>query len=312
MIPISLLAAHPSSPLGAYNNVEQLEKREDLYSGDDFYFGFNSSNHTFLDIIGVKQPLAIKHGPTFSLYQENVTGCSYSIYYIDSLKKALHPLMTISVEPGESYTVQQLLPWSFVDFYLHATVSVTESVSPRGDTPTEEQIVRNTIAQFATNNWPNDQEILDLNRAITTLGTKNANIKITLADIKVLREKMTPEIPSTTNVDFITPYSPFYNNPRLTTDFFTEKFPERITIRVVEDNYPRVEIIAPGLSNNNFFTAIYKKTSPELYEQFVDSQSKSEELSKLLQKEFPDIATDFITLHCGEMAAPLKTPTINK
>lgn len=312
MIPISLLAAHPSSALAAYNNVEQLENREDLYSGDDFYFGFNSSNHTFLDIIGGKQPLAIKHGPTLSLYEENVAGCTYSIYYIDPLKKTVHPLMTISAEPGETYVVQQLLPWSFVDFYLHATVPITESVTPSGNSPTEEQIVQNTIAQLATNNWPNDQEILNLNNATTALSTKNTNIKITLTDIKALREKMIPEILPTTNVDFITPYSPFYNNPRLPTDFFTEKFPERITIRVVEDNYPRVEIIAPGLSNNNFYTAIYKKTSPELYEQFVESQSKNEELSKLLQKEFPDIATDFITLHCGEMATPLKTPTINK
>jgi hypothetical protein len=307
MIPISLLAAHPSSPLGAYNNVEQLEKREDLYSGEDFYFGFNSSNHTFLDIIGEKQPLAIKHGPTVSFYQENVTGCSYSIYYIDPFKKTLYPLMAISAESGEIYSVQQLLPWSFVDFYLHATVADTESVPP---TPGEEQTIQNIMTQLVTNNWPNDQEILDLNHAISTLNTKNASIKITFTDIKALREKMIPEILPTTKVDFITPYSPFYNNPRLSTDFFTEKFSERITIRVVEDAYPRIEIIAPGLSNNNFFSAIYKKTSPELYTQFVELQNKSEELSKLLQKEFPDVVTDFVTLHSNEITTR-KTPIIN-
>ncbi|HAT7071563.1 TPA: hypothetical protein JAN90_01985 [Legionella pneumophila] len=311
MIPISLLAAHPSSPLSAYNNIEQLVKRVDLYSGHDFYFGFNSSNHTFLDIIGGKQPLAIKHGPTLSLYQENVSGFSYSIYYIDPLKKALHPLMTISAEPGETYVVQQLLPWSFADFYLHAIGPVAESAPSSGNTSNEEQIVQNTIAQLATNNWPTDQEVQGLNHAITTLNSKNANIKISLHDMIALREKLFTKIPQTTSVDFITPYSPFHNNPRLTTEFFTEKFPDRITIRVLEDNYPRIEIIAPGLFNDNIYTAIYKKTSPKLYEQFAKLKNNSEELCKLLQKEFPDIVNDFIAQHCDEVIASQKTPTIN-
>ena len=129
MILISDLIGHPSSPRNIYSNLNALAERRDLYEGEDFWFGFDSSNKNFLDIIGGQQPLAIKHGPILSLYQRSVEGEECRTYYIDVAAKKLHPIIRIQASTSQIHDLRALLPWSFRDTYLPSPEQVKTDLS---------------------------------------------------------------------------------------------------------------------------------------------------------------------------------------
>lgn len=299
MILISLLDAHASSSLKTYSNEKELAKRNDLYTGDDFYFGFDSSNQSFLDIIGGKKPLAIKYGQTLCLYKQSLEGYSCTIYCIDPKERKLVPIISISAKPEDAFVFQKILPWSFTDFYLDRTQPTEKLESAKSNTAHSEYRIQDVIEKIITGQWPSDKRLEKLNSAILDLHSQCSNLKITVHDLKQVKELLHPEVPISDETNFITPHSPFHNNARLTIDFIKNQFPNQITVRFIEDGYPRIEIIAPGLENDSSYTAVYKSTSPRLYEQFKSSLSKPEELTSLLKEEFADMVDEFLLKQCS-------------
>ncbi|KGP63449.1 hypothetical protein EP47_09575 [Legionella norrlandica] len=294
MISISSLGSHPSSPLKFFNNEKELAKRDDLYTGEDFYFGFDSSNHSFLDIIGGKKPLAIKYGQILSLYKQSIEGNSCVIYCINANEKKLVPIITINTLPADAHLLQQLLPWSFTDFYSERCPVDEWIRSTKRRATHSEYRIQKIIEQISNSQWPNDSELDEFNRNISDLLAKNSDLRITVHDLSPVKAQANPEILPSNHRDLITPYSPFHNNARLSVDFFKTKFPHHITVRLIDDVYSRIEIITPGIEDDLTYKAIYKSTSPVLYWQLKEVLNNPEELTVLLQEEFKDLVDEFL------------------
>ena len=157
MIMVGMLDMHSSSPTSIFGDLAALAKRHDLYSGDDFYFGFTSSNHTFLDIIGGQQPLAIKYGPIFSIYrQDSVAGYLCETYYIDVKTRALLPIINIAAKPLAAGVFKRLLLWSFTDFYGQAADPSVQMDKPKESSIDHEEMIPSVIEQLAKSRWPDD------------------------------------------------------------------------------------------------------------------------------------------------------------
>lgn len=289
---ISLLERHPSSPRSIYPNISALAQRADLYTGDNFYFGFDSSNHSFLDIIGGNEPLAIKFGPIFCLYDKTVDKISCSIYYIDVINKKLDLLVAMDSPPNDSLTIPSLVPWSFVDTYFQSEEWEPPLEEEKKEL-TDKQKIQMILEQFALSEWP-DEEHLHLLKQLSTIAPQ---LKIQLgnfAEIEKIRF-IPPQKPTRTH--YIAPYNPFYDNEQTRINFIRKNTPSHITLRHIKSAYTRIEIIAPGLSEEHSFKGIYKNRSKELYQSVLQSLKQPEQLAKLLELHFPAIASDFLALH---------------
>jgi hypothetical protein len=298
MLFVSLLDEHESSTLRILKDINSLAQRKDLYTGDDFYFGFDSSNDNSVKIIRDRQPLAIKHGPIFSIFVNDADGCRYDAYYIDVKTKALLPVLSITAQTTAAEFVAQLLPWSFVDFYLQARIPDTIEPVPETITPeqasqkselTPEKLIYNLIELLATNYWPDDAVLNLLPSAVTKLNVGRKDIAITLADMADLKQKMLSVAKNTGANDFIAPYNPFFDNLRISIDFLEQSNPKQITVRKINDKYPRIEIIAPGLPQGKHYQAVYESVSSELYNNLVLSLDNPQEVAELLSRNFPEI-----------------------
>ena len=297
MLMVSLLDAHSSSPLKIYKDLKALALRKDLYTGDDFYFGFDSSNHNFLDIIGGHQPLAIKHGPMLSLYRQGVDGYSYDAYYIDVNTKTLLPVINITAKPSDSATFTQMLPWSFIDFYLKASEpSVSEKETVAKETkPSSEQMIQAMLEQLATSRWPEVRALSQLPSEVIALKSRVKDLEITLADLPALKQKVQDPVKKAGSNDFIAHYNPFFDNSRISIDFLKSSNPKQITVRKINDKYPRIEIIAPELPVDKHFSAVYESRSPAIYKSFQDCLGKPEEVTELLKEHFPEVLAHYST-----------------
>ena len=303
MITIGMLDLHPSSPRAAYGNLGALAQRTDLYTGDDFYFGFASSNHTFLDIIGGHKPLAIKHGPIFSIYRHDVSdGYSCQTYYIDVKNKTLLPIIAIIAKPSAAGVFNRLLPWLFIDFYLQASMksSVVLEVSDEHEISPEEMI-RSALEQMAKNSWPDNDKLNAMGEAVATIASRENDLNITLVDLPKLSAQMKIEQMAPVVDDFVAPYNPFYDNYRVDLDFVMENNPERITVRQVNDQYPRIEVIIPGASAGNGYAAVFKKHDLALYNELQAALAQPKLISRLLVEHFPEIVSQYFTKHQFEL-----------
>ena len=288
MIDIGMLDRHPSSPTKACGNPDALAQRLDLYTGDDFYFGFASSNHTFLDIIGGHQPLAIKHGPILSLYHHHgAGGYTCQTYYIDAKAKALLPVIHIVANPVAVGIFEQLLPWSFTDFYLHTLdhSDEQETTSDRG--PGAEESVRSVLDKLAKNGSPDDGEISRLHDAVASILAGQDGLNITLGDFAELKRCTQQECKVPSADDFVADYNPFYNNVKIPISFLREKNANLITVRQINDRFPRIEAIVPGVSRDGLL-AVFKAKNSALYSALQTSLAEPAAISRLLKEHFPE------------------------
>lgn len=300
MIRINELDRHHSSPSTDYADFEALAKRYDLYTGEDFYFGFASSNRSFLDIIGAHQHLAIKHGPILSIYrQDGALSYSCETAFIDPLRRELLPFMRLRAEasePTSSKAFRQLLPWTFSDSYVDSfvpSISVDEKLSG-----TPESSVSKLLEQLANNVWPNDHDISRFPLDIAAILESTKGLSIDLVDLMTLKTRlMRPVMPATAD-NFMTPYDPFDDNVRVSIDELVIKNPTRITVRQVVGDFPRVEIIIPGMSLSEkqvFFVS--KSEQNDLYHQFFESLTDSIAVQDLLMRHYPDQLSNYRIKH---------------
>jgi hypothetical protein len=294
MLELSLLHKHPSSPTRIIGNLQALAERKDLYTGDDFYFGFDSSNHSFLDIIGNHQLLAIKHGPLLSFYREGKNDFHYAAYYIDVKNKTLVSLVDITAKADASLLFQQLLPWSFTDFYSQVTKSssaaqssnkVIEETKPK-NTLLYSTMIKEMIEKIATSYWPEESVLTTLPTAVKHLNTQMKDLTINLSDISSLKKEFNIINIKSNSDDFVAPYNPFYDNARISTDFLMLVNPQQITVRIINDKDPRIEIISPEeLADGKKYRAIYKHTSSDMYDSFRDSIDNMSAIKALLKDQ---------------------------
>lgn len=304
MLRLNLIDRHPSSPMNIYNHIDALATRKDLYTGDDFYFGFDSSNHTFIDIIRANEPLAIKHGPTLSLYQRTNSGYSISMYYIDTNKQALRPVLTITAKPDALHTFRSVLPWSFTDFYLEMTESRPEVIGVESaESLSSEYMIESLIELLATNRWPDVELNSRLTEATNDIMERDKEISITLADLNQLKTQIELGNKKPDPECCVAPHDPFHDTPRLDQDYISEVNPNHITVRLIKDRYPRIEIISPKSEGDDSYTPVYEKSSPELFKSLHEALSDTQTLTELVTEHFPAVVATYslASNHSGSM-----------
>jgi len=304
MIIISLLDIHPSSPKKIYKNLDELAKRADLYTGDNFYFGFESSNSTFLDIIGGQQPLAIKYGPILSLYQRSVDDIDCYTYYIDVANQTLCLVLEMQAKPTANLTLQSILPWLFVDAYLHATETLSGPSQEEAVEPSEEKKIQLILEQLAINRWPSEEAIALLSELTQSVLNREDSLKMTWGDLLAIKQKTQVKQANPSSNNIVATYNPFYDSVSVDIDFLLAQNPSHITIRQVNDSDPRIEILSPKLNEDERYEAIYKKSSPNLYQSFQEALNNPKQLTTLLKEHYKDLVERFLTTHSIAQSTP--------
>lgn len=309
MINLSHLRLHHSSSQKIYGDYEAIAKRVDLYTGDDFYFGFDSSNSSFLEMVGEYQPLAIKHGPTLTLYKVTGDGAECSVSYIDDSKKKIIPLFHIHAKSVASIQLfHQTQPWYFPDFSLLEFGSMEVQTQPSEKDLTPYDIISQLIEFLAQNQVPSDVQIQALHDAIQKVNAHDNGLSISIENLDWLKDKLTKQMtrpPS--DKDFVT-YNVFYNNPRLRIGFFQAFNLERITVRQILDDYPRIEVIIPLLPVSERYLVIFKNEDKILYEALQKAMPEPLVLCELLKQRFPESINQYL----NKIGLPTTTPDMNQ
>lgn len=311
MISLSFLNLHSSSSVKIYENLNALAQRSDVYTGDDFYFGFDSSNQGFLDIIGGHRPLAIKYGPSFSLFQRDITGTRYEMYYIDVKNKCLLPIIRMSAKSQGLANIRQMLPFSFANFYTQSLKSSKSSDDEKDiEASSFEDDVHGVLEVLADNQWPSALQIEKMLAAIQAILSKDQHLSITVSDILALKAQMQTEIvKKACDEDFVADYYPFYDTARIDIDFLLERHKALITVREVNDKYPRIEVIIPDTNKEDEYQAVFKSKDADLYEQLRNARVDTKAMSALLKLHFHEKLEGFlskqgISLTSASQAAP--------
>lgn len=299
MLYIDLLNGHHSSRTSMYSRPNELAAtRSDLYTGADFYFGFDSSNHTFLDIIGDKQPLAIKYGPILSLYQSQVGSACCSIYYIDPRTATLHPILDIRATAQARSALQRIIPWSFDDLYLQAFQSANTKIETSPDSlPNEQSLLTEALEQLAKLQWPSKRVMEQLPHVVSTITADNPELTISLVDLEQLKNKVTTPQQPVHSTNFVASYNPFFDNARISVEFLVEQTPDHVRVRSIDGKDPCIEIIIPGLPLAEGYHSLYKSNAPGLYRLFTESLQDGETLTQLLKEQFPEPIQHYMLAH---------------
>ena len=306
MLRVNLIDRHQSSPMTINKDIAALAKRNDLYTGEDFYFGFDSSNHTFFDIISANEPLAIKHGPTLSLYQRMDNQHSISMYYVDASNKKLTHVISITAKSEDTLSgFNSMLPWSFKDFYLQMTEPPLEGGAEIANKPlSPEQQIELLMEQLATNKWPSEEQINALTDAKNKILAREQDITIDLANLNQLKKNLELESKKPSPDCIIAPYNPFYDNVRISTEFLSKTNPDHITVRQLGNPYPRIEIISPKSQGDDSYSAVYESAQPDLFKSLQKALANTDELVELLSEYFPEIVDTYPILSSGTQKTP--------
>lgn len=299
MIIINQLHRAPSSPLALFTaqkiDIESLAKRQDLYTNDNFYFGFSSSNQSFLQIMNNSGFLAIKYGPTLSLYQKTAKGSSGYIYYINTSTQTLDPILDFKASISEEVTLNLLVPWAFKDHYLDMTEPHLEDASEIPQT-SPELAIQSLIEQISNNHWPDE---LISQAAGAALSLKRKGVKITLGDLQGLKNKIVKQLLPPTHENFV---NSGLINPALSIFDVMTEYPEHITVREVTGDDARIEIIVP--SQPDEYIAIYLQSEPQRYAAFQATLNNTAVLSSLITELFPEMVNDYKQAHIHSAPIP--------
>ena len=288
MIDLSFLNLHPSSPVKILGNMDTLAKRNDLYTGEDFYFGFDSSNQSFLEMVGGKHPLAIKHGPTLSIYHQSIDGYHYEMHLIDYQAKALVPVIDIKAKPTEAAVFRSLLPFHLTDFYRNF-------YDKTGRRTEVDKVSVDNLARFISSSLESIVKTGKLSQENVERLPKVASgldaCTVSLGNIKLLAAKSAQ--PRPTSEDFVTAYDPFVSNARIEISELLKMNPSRVTVREINGNYPRMEIIIPGLAEDKSCVFVFKSNEKDLYLQLQSALPEARIMQDLLNQHFPEQMTEY-------------------
>jgi hypothetical protein len=173
--------------------------------------------------------------------------------------------------------------------------SISVAEKPIG---TPENSVSKLLEQLANNVWPNDDNIRRFPLDIAAILERTKGLSIDLGDLMALKTRLMRPMMLATADHFITPYNPFDDNVRVSIDELVIKNPTRITVRQVVGDFPRVEIIIPGMSASEkqvFFVS--KSEQHDLYQQFFKSLTDSIAVQDLLMRHYPDQLSDYRIKH---------------
>jgi hypothetical protein len=286
MIELVDLMKKPSSPLVCMDDVNALKERRELYSGENFYFGFESSNYSFLNIINNHQPLGIKYGTVLAIYQRDVDGITFNLYWIDFSHKELIPLFNITGKPADVSLFNKILPFSFTESYLNR-FSDEEKLSPADATTYQ---LMDALKQLTAGNWLDAEDYEKLKVAIKDI-MSNSSCTITCADLLTLQQELTMMAGTVTAEDFVTPFCLSNCNPDLYVQELITRNPNTITLRKINnDNYPRIELIIPGAD----YTAVFEKQDPKLYLDLQNALTDTRQASCILREHFKSEVGEYL------------------
>lgn len=283
MIELNELKRHNSSPLTLLGKHELMEQRRDLYSRENFYFGFESSNASFLDIIGNHKPLGIKYGPIFCLYHPTHNERSVELFWIEPDTKQLISLMTLKASAKDSGLVKAVLPFSFTSVYDECYQSEDEEIKP--DSALYPLAL--VINQLTQGIWPDKTQYENLKK-ILTLIDKKMSATLTCIDLPAMEKSLVREKITPTADDFVSPLSLTNANENLPINVLLKLHPDTITLRLVNDNYPRVEIHIPGKQVKIHFEAVFKSEESQLFDDLSNSLADTKTASALLKTHLKD------------------------
>lgn len=289
MIEMNNLAFRSSSPLKNVQNLEALQRREDLYSPDNFYFGFESSNLSFFDIMNDHRPLAVKYGSVLMVYNQSVAGASFDLYWIDVQKKQLVSLINIKTKPQDNDLIEEIIPFEFKKPYFNH--SRDDELIAEQPTSSQDPLffLAYTIEQLTIGVWPDNEQYQQLSGAIDEIQRKSySNSEITCANLPLLQHQLHREEFAPSVEHFVTPYSLTDGNPDLGIGLLLKRHPVTITARIINDEYPRIELIIPDEIEEERYMAVYNTRDPELFSQLNEVLTDSKQLSALLKTHFPE------------------------
>lgn len=289
-INISPLGIHSSSPakiLTQSNRFELLAQRPDLYLGEDFYFGFDSSNHNFIDIIEEQEPLAIKYGQTLSLYHYTANKTVYDLYFIEEKSRQLIPMINLEAHAIDNGLIKYLIPFEFVDLY-ERVYNKNDIVSGDEEYSESEQIISLFLKKLLLGEWPTEKESVHFQKAIHDLESKTT-CRCRLEDLQFI--KTARQKPKEPNENDFVAVNPFYDNARIELASLIRNNPECVTVREIKDNnYPRIEIVAPVIDVSDQYEIVFQKENPALFKELHHALEHGDtvNLSHLLKQHYPE------------------------
>ncbi len=190
------------------------------------------------------------------------------------------------------------MPWSFTTFEQIALEHIEQHPKQSAEEPlSPEEIISAFIETLAKNAWPDDDQITGISEAITTIMSSEKGLDMTLYDLPC-----TPiEYKQPTMDDFIAPYNPLFDRASLDIGFLLEKNPQHISVRLVNDRYPRVEVMAPNLPSDKMYAAIYQRTNMTLYHQLKASLTDPLLMSQLIRENFPEMVSLYFEIQSLSM-----------
>lgn len=289
-INISPLDPHSSSPakiLTHPNKIKLLAQRSDLYHGEDFYFGFDSSNHNFIDIIEQQEPLAIKYGQTLSLYHHTSNRTVYDLYFIEEKSRQLIPMIKLEAQAIDNGLVKYLIPFEFVDLY-ERVYNKNDIVLEDEEYSEPEQLISLFFKKLLLGDWPTEQESRHFQKAIHDL-ENDTTCRCQLENLQWIRTSRQKQKEPNEN-DFVA-MNPFYDNARIELASLIKNNPECITVREIKDNnYPRIEIAVPIINMSEQYEIVFQKENPVLFQDLHHALEHGDttNLSHLLKQHYPE------------------------
>lgn len=260
-----------------------MQLREDLYRQDNFYFGFDSSNNSYLNLINSYRPLAVKYGSVFMIYNHSATETAFDLFWIDNQHKQLVSLIQITTKPEDSHLMSTVLPCSFDRPYRRHFDRLHQAADE------VDNLLALWMERLTKGVWPNEEEYEQLIEYLAlSQGDLNKGSAITCANLPVLQQQLQNRKSTPDTDDFVTPYSLIDGNPDLDIDELLSRNPTTITIRKINDEYPRIEVIIPDEGQEERYMAIYKTKDPDLFVQLEEGLGDSKKLSSLLKEQFPE------------------------
>ncbi len=268
---------HQAAKANDYKNIVELAKRDDLYTGQDFYFGFASNNKNYFTIITEKLPLAIKYGATISIYTTNIEDHGFTTYVINYKTKTLELLFAIKpVNTEDVADFQSLLPWSFNKIYDIGDMAIFKWQQQEKNIF---HVIIENIAKFTINKSEIDKfqhELSNLSKKMSKVVFQQGQFNFSLLIPVPVETKPKLE-------NFVAAYNPFYNNVNITFKFLLQQNYNMITIRNIinDDNYPRIEIILPNTTEHYLIIGVEDvKNYSALQNNLYDTKFLSEYLIK--------------------------------
>lgn len=289
-INISGFGLHTSSPakiLTQPDKITIMAQRTDLYCGDDFYFGFDSSNHNFIDIIDLQEPLAIKCGHTLSLYHDTSHTTVYELYFIEEESRQLIPVIKLESQAIDSGLIKYLIPFEFLDLY-ERTYNKNDMTTGTREYSASEQFISLFLTKLLLGEWPTKKESIHFQKAVYDLQT-DTTCRCQLEDLQLT--KMSRQKHKEANENDFVAINPFYDNPRINLASLIKHNTECVTVREIKNHhFPRIEIVVPVMNISEQYEIVFQKENPVLFKNLHHAleQGDTTNLSHLLKQHYPE------------------------